>query len=110
MAIFGADSLRLHMYKYRWISRYSSVVKFYNTVHLHVLRVGSPFSVTRQCLPAIQEEVLIKQINSLTDRAMPPTAKIVRNLAEEVIGKKRTGRGALSRSLRGLWTNLSAEP
>ena len=31
------------MYKYRWISRYSSVVKSYNTVHLHVLRVGAPF-------------------------------------------------------------------
>jgi hypothetical protein len=41
----------------------------------------------RQCLTVIQEEVLIRQINSLTDRAMPPTAKIVRNLAEEIIGR-----------------------
>ena len=57
MAIFGylgADSLRPHMYKYQWISRYSSVVKFNNTVHLYVLRVGAPFSVTLGMIASIQ--------------------------------------------------------
>ena len=34
-----------------------------------------------------QEEALIQQINRLTDRGMPPTSGMVRNLAEEVIGR-----------------------
>jgi hypothetical protein len=40
-----------------------------------------------QCLTFSQEEVLIAQINRLTDRGMPPTSQIVRNLAEEIIGR-----------------------
>jgi hypothetical protein len=41
----------------------------------------------RQCLTFPQEEALIQQINRLTDRGMPPTSGMVRNLAEEVIGR-----------------------
>ena len=31
-----------------------------------------------------QEEVLIERINKLTDRGMPPTSSIVKNLVEEI--------------------------
>lgn len=40
----------------------------------------------KQRLTFAQEEVLIQQINRLTDRGLHPTARIVQNLAEEVIG------------------------
>jgi len=43
-------------------------------------------SFWRQCLTNEQEEVLIARINNLTDRAMPPTSQIVKNLAEEIRG------------------------
>lgn len=43
-------------------------------------------SFWHQCLTIEQEEVLIDRINYLTDRAMPPTSHIVRNLAEEIKG------------------------
>jgi hypothetical protein len=39
-----------------------------------------------QCLTNDQEEVLIKHINRMTERGMPPTSQIVKNLAKEVIG------------------------
>ena len=35
-----------------------------------------------------QEEVLIRHINHLTDRGMPPTSSIVKNLAEEIRGRE----------------------
>ena len=38
-----------------------------------------------QQLTSTQEEVLIGHINRLTDRGIPPTPRMVRNLAEEVI-------------------------
>ena len=41
----------------------------------------------RQCLTFAQEETLIDLINSLTDRGIPPTSQIVRNLAQEMIGR-----------------------
>jgi hypothetical protein len=44
-------------------------------------------SDTKQCLTIEQEEALIDQINKLTQRSMPPTSRIVRNLAEEIIGR-----------------------
>mgnify|MGYP003623045145 CR=1 FL=1 len=40
---------------------------------------------SHQCLSKAQEETLIGYINSLTDRSIPPTNQIVRNLAEELI-------------------------
>lgn len=45
-------------------------------------------SFFRQCLTDAQEEILIAYINKLTDRGMPPTSHIVRNLAEEIKGAK----------------------
>ena len=41
----------------------------------------------RQRLTNAQEDQLVLQINRLTDRDIPPTAQIVRNLAEEMINK-----------------------
>ena len=40
-----------------------------------------------QCLTNAQERVLVNQINRLTDRGMPPTSQMVRNFAEEMIGR-----------------------
>lgn len=39
----------------------------------------------RQNLSMEQEETLISHINMLTNRGLPPTSTIVRNLAEEII-------------------------
>jgi Tc5 transposase DNA-binding domain len=43
-------------------------------------------SFWHQCLTIEQGEVLIDRINYLTDRSIPPTSHIVRNLAEEIRG------------------------
>jgi hypothetical protein len=43
-------------------------------------------SFWHQCLTIEQEECLIHRINTLTDRGMPPTSHIVKNLAEEIKG------------------------
>ena len=40
----------------------------------------------RQLLTNAQEEALITCINHLTDWCMPPTSRIVRNMAEEIRG------------------------
>ena len=45
-------------------------------------------SKSRQCLNDAQEEALIQLINRLTNRDLPPTNSIVRNLAEEIIGRR----------------------
>ena len=42
----------------------------------------------RQRLTNVQEEVLIKHINDFTNRGLPPTTQIVKNLAEEIIQGK----------------------
>jgi hypothetical protein len=39
----------------------------------------------RQCLTDIQEQILIDQINHLTDQGMPPTSQMVKNFAKEII-------------------------
>jgi len=44
-------------------------------------------SETQQCLSIAQEETLIRFINNLTDRSLPPTSQIVHNVAEELSGK-----------------------
>ncbi len=53
-------------------------------------------SEVRRSLTDCQEEVLITQINKLTDRGIPPTSQMVHNLAEEIIaghiGKNWVGR------------------
>jgi flagellar motor protein MotB len=45
-------------------------------------------STHRQNLTSEQEEQLILHINMLTNRGLPPTSQIVRNLAEEMIHRK----------------------
>ena len=49
----------------------------------------------KQRLTSTQGEVLVAQIKLLTDRGLPPTSSIVRNLAEEIlenrVGKNWTG-------------------
>ena len=44
-------------------------------------------STIRQCLTNAQEKALVLVINKLTDRRLPPTSAIVRNLVEEIRGK-----------------------
>jgi len=44
-------------------------------------------SIHRQCLTNAQERALVHLINKLTDRRIPPTASIVKNLAEEIRGQ-----------------------
>ena len=44
-------------------------------------------SLYRQYLTSTQEQVLIKQINTLTNKGMPPTSPIIKNLAEEIRGR-----------------------
>jgi hypothetical protein len=48
---------------------------------------ASANSITRQCLTTAEERALIGFINKLSARGIPPTASIVRNLAEEMIGR-----------------------
>jgi transposase-like protein len=52
-------------------------------------------SLYRQRLSAAQETALVAQINRLTNRGIPPTSQIVKNMAEEMIqdilGKNWTG-------------------
>jgi hypothetical protein len=59
------------------------------------LSIQAATSKYHQKLTLVQEETLIKHINSLTDRGLSPTSRIVRNLAEEIIdgpiGKNWTG-------------------
>ena len=59
------------------------------------LSMQAAASKYHQKLTLVQEETLIKHINSLTDRSLPPTSRMVRNLAEEIIsgpiGKNWTG-------------------
>ena len=45
-------------------------------------------SESRQCLNDAQEEALIQLINRLTNRGLPPTNSIMRNLAEEIVGRR----------------------
>jgi hypothetical protein len=45
-------------------------------------------SIHHKLLTDTQEEALIDQINKLTTRGLPPTTHIVRNLAEEIIGRE----------------------
>ncbi len=42
----------------------------------------------RQILTIAQEQLLIAHINRLTDRNLPPTAQIVHNIAEEMVGRR----------------------
>ena len=43
-------------------------------------------STFRQRLNNTEEDTLLSYIDSLTDRHIPPTTKIIKNLAEEIVG------------------------
>ena len=61
-----------------------------------------------QCLSMAQEEALICQINRLTNRGLPPTNVMVKNLAEEIIGRavdKNWSSQFMSRHKRRLISN-----
>ena len=45
-------------------------------------------SLYHKLLTDTQEEALISQINKLTARSIPPTTSMVRNFAEEMIGRE----------------------
>jgi hypothetical protein len=54
-------------------------------------RTQQSFTASRedshQSLSLAQEETLISFINRLTERSLPPTSQIVKNVAEELCGK-----------------------
>ena len=56
-------------------------------------------SEIHQRLTVQQEEVLIMHINKLTDRGIPLTSRILRNMAEEIIGES-VGMNRLGRFVR----------
>ena len=62
----------------------------------------------RQNLTFAQEEVLIGQINRLTDRGLPPTNQIVRNFAEEILGRSvgKNWAGDFVKRYKGRLTSL----
>jgi hypothetical protein len=74
---------------------YSNAAKKFHYSHTAVMRRIKGLTKTRQeansfyhqCLTTDEEEVLISRINKLTDRGLPPTSQIVRNLAEEIRGE-----------------------
>jgi len=75
---------------------YAKAAKKYGCTHSAVSRRVRGLTKTRreahsfwlQCLTIEQEEVLIHRINYLTNRGMPPTSYIVKNLVEEIRGKQ----------------------
>jgi hypothetical protein len=76
-------------------TNYAKAAREYKCSHTAISRRVRGLTKTRreahsfwlQCLTIKQEEVLIHRINHLTDRSMPPTSHIVKNLAEEIRGK-----------------------
>jgi hypothetical protein len=74
---------------------YSNAAKKFYCSYTAVIRRINGLTKTRQeaysfylqCLTDDEEEVLISRINKLTDRGLPPTSQIVRNLAEEIRGE-----------------------
>ena len=44
-------------------------------------------SESHQCLTNDQEEVVVRWINQFTERSIPPTSQLVKNVAEEVAGR-----------------------
>src|SRR5947199_6447927 len=56
-------------------------------------------SKSRQKLISIQEEALIEHVNKLTDRGIPPTPQILKNIAEE-LAKTKLGHNWVARFCR----------
>ena len=74
---------------------YTAIAKEYKLTPSTLIRRAQGKTTSReefqsqlhQCLTNEQERILIKQINRLTERGIPPTSQIVRNFAEEIIGR-----------------------
>jgi hypothetical protein len=64
-------------------------------------------SQVHQCLTNAQERVLINQINRLTERGIPPTSQMVKNFAEEIIGRE-VGRNWVGQFCRRHQTELKS--
>jgi hypothetical protein len=62
-------------------------------------------SEVRQALTSEEEEVLIGHVNKLTDRGIPPTPQILKNIAEE-IAKVALGRNWTTRFCKRHWGRL----
>ena len=75
---------------------YSAIAKKHSLERTTLMRRHLGKTVSRReatylyhsLLSRAQEEALIKQINKLTVRGLPPTTQIVTNLAEEIIGRE----------------------
>ena len=63
---------------------------------------------SHQKLTSIQEEALIEHINKLTDRGIPPTPQIVKNIAEE-LAKSKLGPNWVSRFCKRHCSHLASE-
>ena len=77
------------------IPNYSQVARDFGIERITLMRRHKGICASRQeatslyhkLLTDTQEEALISQINKLIVRRLPPTSQIVRNLAEEIIGR-----------------------
>ena len=75
---------------------YREIARKFKLTHTTLLRHAKGLTRSRadfqseinQNLNDAQERILIKQINRLTDRGIPPTSKMVKNFAEEMIGRE----------------------
>jgi hemerythrin len=75
---------------------YREIARKHKLTHTTLLRRAKGLTRSRaefqseinQNLNDAQERILIKQINRLTDRDIPPTSKMVKNFAEEMIGRE----------------------
>jgi Tc5 transposase DNA-binding domain len=57
--------------------------------HLRITRsIEEDTQERRQALNKAQEDVLLGYIDKLTDKRIPPTPQILKNLAEEIVGRR----------------------
>jgi hypothetical protein len=78
----------------QWKPDIPAIAKKYDLVYTTLFRrfkgettfIEECISMHRQALTSSQEKALIHLINRLTDRNLPPTPRIVKNLAEEIRG------------------------
>jgi len=77
------------------VAQYRKIAREHKLVHTTLLRRWKGQTRSRadfqsevnQNLTNEQERLLVKQINRLTERHIPPTSQIVKNFAEEMIGR-----------------------
>jgi transposase-like protein len=77
------------------VAQYRKIAREHKLVHTTLLRRWKGQTRSRadfqsevnQNLTNEQERLLVKQINRLTERHIPPTSQMVKNFAEEMIGR-----------------------